>query len=893
MKSFEIRKKFLSFFEKKGHIILPGSSLVPDDPTLLLTTAGMVQFKSIFQGDIKPTHSRVVTVQKCARTTDIERVGHTARHLTFFEMLGNFSFGDYYKKEVIPWAWEFLIKELGFDELKLWITIFRDDDEAFDIWHKDVGIPKERIVRMGEEDNFWSAGLIGPCGPCSEIMYDFGEESGCGKPNCAVGCDCDRFLEVWNLVFMQYFRDKNGNLTSLPTKNVDTGLGLERLASILQDTPTNFETDLLKPIIDKITEIAGVTYGKDKDIDISIKIIADHTRAMTFLVGDGILPSNEGRGYVLRRLIRRAIRHGRLIGIEREFLKDVAAVVVDTMKDFYLELGDNSDYIYRILTSEEERFTATLRQGLNILDAIIEKEKKRGALIVNGNSAFQLYDTYGFPLELTREIAEENGLEIDQKGFDKLMKEQREKARAGRGERHFKIAEEVYTEVFDQFGKSKFVGYLKDSEETIVQAIIKGNVVVPRAHADDEVEITLRQTPLYAEMGGQVGDRGLIKTATGKIKVVDTYMPLPGLYVHKGVVKEGSIESSQKAKVSVDVERRKAICRNHTATHILHWALRKVLGKHIKQAGSFVSDKRLRFDFTHFESISADDLQKIEKLANERIMENQAVKIYTTSLDFAREQGVTALFGEKYGKFVQVVEVGDFSKELCGGTHVSRTGDIGLFKIISEGSIAANTRRIEALTSHGALNYVTKEEEQLKEIANLLKVGSLDAAEKVKSLITSIKNNEKKMRELQSKLAEIEVKNLISSAHKIDGIKVITKMVSVKDMDGLRSFVDMLRDKSGEAIIILGAAFDGKALLISAVSPKLVNSGFNAGNILKEIAPIVGGGGGGRPEMAQAGGKNPEKLELALKKALEYIQEENERLIANKKIVPEKGNSRL
>ncbi|HDP69357.1 MAG TPA: alanine--tRNA ligase [Actinobacteria bacterium] len=882
MRSSEIRKKFLSFFEKKGHVVLPSSSLAPDDPTLLLTTAGMVQFKPIFQGEIKPTYTRAATVQKCVRTTDIENVGHTARHLTFFEMLGNFSFGDYYKKEIIPWSWEFLTKDLGFDKSKLWITVYKEDDEAFDIWHKDVGIPKERIVIMGEEDNFWSAGPTGPCGPCSEILYDFGEEEGCGKPNCSVGCDCDRFLEVWNLVFMQFNRDDNGILHPLPKKNVDTGLGLERAASILQKVPTNFETDLIKPIIDKIAEIGKINYGDDKIIDTSLKIIADHARAMTLLVGDGILPSNEGRGYVLRRLIRRAVRHGRLIGIEKRFLTDISAIVISIMKDTYVDLKDNDEYIYRILENEEERFSATLKQGLNILDAVIEREKGKGSSCVDGNSVFQLYDTYGFPLELTREIAEENGLEINQESFDELMRKQRKKARSARGEARFEIAAEVYTEVFDQFGKTKFIGYSKNTEEANIQSIIRGNVAVPRAQKGDEIEIILDQTPFYAERGGQVGDEGLIETSTGKVKVNKVFMLIPEMFIHKGVVEEGVVEASQKSKATVDAKRRKDISRNHTATHILHWALRKTLGNHVKQAGSYVGSDRLRFDFTHFESITSDSLQRIERLVNEKIMENESVKTYVTSFDFAREQGATALFGEKYGKFVRVLEVGDFSKELCGGTHVGRTGEMGLFKIVSEGSVAANTRRIEALTSYEALNYVAKEEEQLKKLVDLLKVKSSEVVKKVKNLMSTLKKNEKTIENLQSKIAKIKVKDLISSAHQIGDLKMITGEVDAEDMIVLRSFIDMLREGIGEGIIVLGASSEGKALLISAVSAGLVKSGFSAGAILKKIAPIVSGGGGGKPEMAQAGGKNPDKLKEALMEAVKYVQKEYDMLKNNK-----------
>ena len=564
-----------------------------------------------------------------------------------------------------------------------------------------------------------------------------------------------------------------------------------------------------------------------------------------------------------------------MLGIDGGFLEDIATVIVNIMKDTYVELKENSDYIYRILTSEEERFSATLKQGLNILDSIIEREKKRGSSSIGGDLVFQLHDTYGFPLELTREIAEENGFKIDNKGFEKLMKEQKKKARAARGDALFEVAEEVYIEVFDKFGKNKFVGYQKNFVEAIIQSIVKGKVVVPRAQKGDKIEITLNQTPFYAERGGQIGDEGLIETSTGKVKIANTFMPIPDMYIHKGVVKEGFMEVSQEAEANVDIEKRSAVCKNHTATHILHWALRKTLGNHLKQAGSFVGEDRLRFDFTHFESIGSDVLRKIERLVNEKILENQLVKAYVTSIDYAREQGVTALFGEKYGKFVRVLEVGEFSKELCGGTHVTRTGDIGFFKIINEGSIAANTRRIEALTSREALDYLEREEEQLKEVSSLLKVGKFDVAKRVENLLGLVKNNEKKIKDLQIKLAGYEVKDLISSARQIGDCKVIVETVSIKDMGSLRSFVDILKGEFGEGIIVLGASSGDKVLLISAVSPRLVKSGFNAGNILKEIAPIVGGGGGGRPEMAQAGGKNPEKIEQALKRALEYIQKES------------------
>ncbi|MDI6799503.1 MAG: alanine--tRNA ligase [Actinomycetota bacterium] len=876
MKSSEIKKSFLSFFEKRGHKVLPSSSLVPDDPTLLLTTAGMVQFKPIFQGDIKPEFTRITTVQKCCRTTDIEKVGHTARHLTFFEMLGNFSFGDYYKKEMIPWAWEFLTKDLGLDPNHLWVSVFTDDDEAFKIWKDDVGVDPKRIVRLGEDSNFWSAGPVGPCGPCSEIHYDFGKERGCKNEDCTVGCDCDRFLEIWNLVFMQYYRSEDGKLTDLPAKNIDTGFGVERAASILQGVKTNFETDLIGPIIDKISALSGVNYGAAEKSDISLKIIADHIRAVTFLINDGVIPSNEGRGYVLRRLLRRAIRHGRLLGIDEGFAFEVASVVIDLMRQTYPDLKDNLDYVKRIMVSEEERFLSTLKQGLGILDNIISVERSKESAMISGDLAFQLYDTYGFPIELTREIAQENGFSVDDKLFKELMAGQRAKAKAARVDSAFESAGQVHLTALDSFGKTEFTGYNSASQETVVLGIIKDNDFIERAGEGDEVEIILKETPIYAEKGGQVADHGVIETETGRLLVNHAFYPAPDLIVHKARVLSGHIEEGQRATASIDISRRASICRNHTATHILHWALSNALGRHIKQAGSSVDEEKLRFDFTHFEAIPPSTLRKVEKMVNEKIMANLTVSFHETSLEAAKAAGVIALFGEKYGETVRVLEVGDFSRELCGGTHVSATSDIGLFKIAAESSIAANTRRVEATTALLALNEFYLEEDELKAAAAILRCGDFEVAKRTQALQEALKAAEKRAADLKRRLAGADIDGLISSTQSLRGVELIAQIVQADDIDGLRSFVDILKEKAAGALVVLGASKDDRAFLLAHVPLKLIEKGFDAGEIIKEISPLIGGGGGGRKEMAQAGGKNPGGLEAAIERAVQYVRKKDE-----------------
>ncbi len=876
MRSSEIRKRFLSFFEKQGHRIEASSSLVPDDPSLLLTTAGMVQFKPIFKGEKKVDFSRAASCQKCVRTTDIDEVGRTARHLTFFEMLGNFSFGDYYKKEASNWAWEFLTKDLEMDADRFWITIFRDDDEAFQIWKDYVGIPADRIIGLDEDDNFWSAGPTGPCGPCSELLYDLGEDRGCGKDECRPGCDCDRFLEVWNLVFMQYDRDEEGNLNPLPKKNIDTGMGLERAASILQGTETNFEIDEILPIVEKAAELAQTKYESKGEEAIPLKIIADHSRALTFLINDGVLPSNEGRGYVLRRLIRRAVRYGRLIGIEKLFLVDIASKVIEIMKEAYPDLEENRGFISRVCQSEEERFSHTLKSGMAVLADVIADVKRKKASEISGDVAFQLYDTYGFPMELTREISIEQNLKVNVEQFNELMEEQKAKARAAwtvKPADEDKQAREAYNEVYDRFGESEFVGYEHDTVKTKLQAIIRNGVVTPRAEKGESVELILEKTPFYAEMGGQVGDRGVISYAKGKVEVDITISPLSNQIVHRGKVEEGSIENSALVEASVYTKRRELISRNHSATHLLQWALRYVLGEHVRQSGSYVTDDRFRFDFTHMSAMEPDEIKKVEKLVNRKIFENHAVKCFVTSFEFAKESGATALFGEKYSDFVRIVEIGGFSKELCGGTHAGNTGEIGLLEIVSEGSIGANLRRIEAITSFKALESVYQAEERLDKVAGLLKAEVEEVAERTESVLMRLKSQEEEINQLKSKFMADELGEITNSARTLDSLKVVLKKVEVDSIDDLRKYTDLIRDKLENVVVVLAASSKDKVFLVSAGSPKAVEKGFHAGKLLKQIAPLVDGGGGGRPELAQAGGNKPEGIPMVLEKSWDHIQQ--------------------
>ncbi len=876
LKANELRKLFINFFSRHGHKVVPSSSLVPkNDPTLLFTNAGMVQFKGVFLGEDIRDYKRAVTSQKCVRAggkhNDLENVGHTARHHTFFEMLGNFSFGDYFKKEAIEYAWEFLTTVVNLPADKLWVTVYKDDDEAFELWRTVVGIPADRIVRLGEKDNFWSMGDTGPCGPCSEILIDQGPELSCGKPGCAVGCDCDRYLEIWNLVFMQYNRDETGKLTPLPKPSIDTGMGLERLSAVVQKVRSNFETDLFQSIIKEVAGLAGVPYHKDKQADISYQVIADHLRAMTFLICDGVLPSNEGRGYVLRRILRRASRYAKLIGINKPILYKLTGVVVDEMRDAYPELVDSRDHVAKVVLIEEERFATTLDSGLALLNESVAQLKASGQVMVPGDVLFRLYDTFGFPLDLVADMARDMNLELDEEGYRRAMQEQREKARAawaGSGEEKIKP---IYKEVAAGIKRPIFTGYSVLEGTAEVLAIIKGDKQVAEAHDGDEVEIILDQTPFYAESGGQVGDRGEFLGEASKFEVTDTIKPVQDLLVHKGKIKKGTFKLGDAVLAKVETDNRADIARHHTVTHILHATLRSVLGEHVKQAGSLVSPERLRFDFTHYTALTEREKERIEELVNERIIENHPVDTTVMDIDQAIAAGAMALFDEKYGDKVRVVTVKDVSKELCGGTHTRASGDIGLFKIVSEAGIAAGVRRIEALAGRRAYQEVKQEEKSLQEIAQLLKVSDSDIVGRVEKLVAQLKDSEKELDRMKHKLQSSQAGDVIGEATEIQGVKVLIKRADGMDSKDLRDFGDKLRDKLGSGILALGSVKDDKVSLIVMVSKDLTQR-FHAGMLIKEMAPILGGTGGGKADLAQSGGKDPGKLEAALEALYDAVK---------------------
>lgn len=862
MTSAEIRRAFLEFFAARGHTVVPSSSLIPDDPTLLLTAAGMVQFKPVFLGKRKADYTRAVSSQKCLRTTDIERVGHTARHLTFFEMLGNFSFGDYYKLEASTWAWEFLTSGLGLSAEKLWVTIFETDEEAHEIWTKEVGVDPGRVIRLGEKDNFWAAGPTGPCGPCSEIHYDFGPEKSCGSAECRPGCDCDRYLEVWNLVFMQYNRDDTGELHPLPRKNIDTGMGLERIASILQGVDNNFETDLLLPLIDQIVEISGVKLRDNAKTDVSLKVVADHLRAVTFMIVDGISPGNEGRGYVARRLLRRAVRHGRLLGIRGPFAARLAATVIEVMSPFYGELSRASDSVTAVIAAEEERFDNTLRQGLAVIEEVVADALSRPAQGISADAAFKLYDTYGFPLELTEEIAAESSLTIDRAGFDRLMDEQRQRARKGAVSGHADIfVKNIYPQVKEQHGETEFVGYEEEELEARVVSLVTGDSLVPSAVAGQQAEIFLDKTPFYAEMGGQVGDTGVITSDNGKARVIDTIAPVAGLYAHKVEIVEGELRVGDSAVCQVDHRRRVAIARNHTGTHLLHWALRAVVGEQATQAGSLVDADRLRFDFHHTKALTAEEIAKIELMVNEKVWQDHPVRVFTTSLEYAKEIGAVALFGEKYGKFVRLVEIGNFSRELCGGVHLHATSQLGSVKIISEGSVGAGVRRIEALTGERLWGLLQEEESilgSLREVTQTAQVRDLPGVvAALKARVTAAETQLSAGR--KGSLAET-ADRLQAQSKQTNGFEAIIAEVEANDIADLREIADKLRSRATRSVVILAARSGDKALLLAAAGKEAVSAGFNCGAVVKKLAAIIGGGGGGRLELAQAGGSQPEKV---------------------------------
>jgi len=879
MTSNEIREKFLKFFESKGHKIIPSASLVPADPSILLTIAGMVPFKPIFLGQVKSSLKRATTCQKCIRTTDIENVGRTARHHTFFEMLGNFSFGDYFKKEAIQWGWEFFTEVIGFPEEKLWISIYKDDNESFDIWHNLIGLPEKRIVRLGEKDNFWKVGPTGPCGPCSEIYIDLGEERA-SKEGGGVGVDGERYLELWNLVFMQYNRNEDGSLTPLPKKNIDTGLGLERIASVLQKVNTDFETDLFLPVINFIAQNAGIKYKENEKKDLALKVIADHIRALVFMIADGIIPANEGRGYVLRMLLRRAFRYGKWINFNQPFLYEIAPMVIDLMKEVYPEAVKGKNRICQIIIAEEKRFQETLNVGIQILDAmkaeLIQKNKNK----LSGKDAFKLYDTYGFPLELTKDVLREDGFEIEEKDFEDEMKIQRERSRkfwveAKIGVKNDKVKQKLYEDILKEYGETEFIGYDFEEAKSKIIAIIKDDKLVEEAVAGDKCEIIIERTPFYAEKGGQMGDYGAIISSSQKdllITVLDTQNPIEGLVVHSVIINKGKIRVNNEIIARVDLIRRTAIARNHTSTHLLHRALTEVLGSHVKQSGSAVNDHHLRFDFNHFAPLTKDELDKIEDLVNEKVLDDLKVETKFTTFDKAKEMGAIALFGEKYGEQVRVVKIGEFSLELCGGTHVNYTSNIGLFKILNEQGIGSSLRRVEAVTGEKALKYVKEREEIINEISDKLQIAPPEILLKIDQIISDVNNLKKEIKLTQSKLARYEIDRLISKRRESKGINIISVKVDALDINDLRNWGDLIKEKIKSGVIVLGTELNqNKVGLLAMVTEDLVSKGFDAGNIIRAIAPIVNGRGGGKKTMAQAGGSKVDKLNQALEKVYEII----------------------
>jgi len=871
MKSLEVRKTFLEFFISKGHEMVGSSSLVPrNDPSLLFTNAGMVQFKSVFLGEEKRPYSRAVSCQKCMRAggkhSDLENVGHTARHHTFFEMLGNFSFGDYFKKDAILFAWELLTGWYALPKDKLWVSVYQEDDEAESLWKGLTDIAPERIIRLGAKDNFWQMGDTGPCGPCSEIIIDQGEGVGCGRPECAIGCDCDRYLELWNLVFMQFNRDLSGVLSPLPKPSIDTGMGLERITAVLQGKHNNFDTDLFAPIIASITAATGKPYGRTTDDDVSIRVIADHLRSAAFLLSDGLMPSNDGRGYVLRRIIRRASRHAKLLGLEDPLLYRLMDSVVEAMGDVYPGLARERERASKVLLFEEERFTRTLEQGMRILDEIIGKLKEASVKLIPGDVLFKLYDTYGFPLDLARDIAMDNHLSVDVEGFQKEMEVQRERARASWVGEDEAIAS-IYRELEPEIGETEFAGYDSLESEAVVKAILKEGKVVNVASAGDEVEVFLDKTPFYGESGGQAGDVGLLSSPGGFEAEVITTKKEVGLHAHVVRIKSGVLKVWDGVDASVDGKTRRATARNHTSTHLLHTALRTVLGEHVKQAGSYVAPDRMRFDFTHFYALERKEIESIESIVNGKILENIIVETEIADIHEALKSGVTALFGEKYGEKVRVVKVPGFSAELCGGTHCRTTGDIGSFIIISEGSVASGIRRIEALTGKSAFDYLRQRSNDLRDLAELLKTDK--PSERVEKLLSDLKDREREIDALKAKAASQNSSAVMDKVQVINGVKVLSCRVDGLEQKDLRVFADNVRDRLGSGIIVLASGKDGQAAMLAAVTKDLTGA-FSAGDLLKNIASKVGGKGGGKAEMAQGGVSDLESMDL-LDKALESV----------------------
>lgn len=868
----QLRKMFLEFFESKGHLAMKSFSLVPhNDKSLLLINSGMAPLKPYFTGQEIPPRRRVTTCQKCIRTGDIENVGKTARHGTFFEMLGNFSFGDYFKNEAIEWSWEFLTEVVGLDPDRLYPSIYEEDEEAFEIWNKKMGIPAERIFRFGKADNFWEHGS-GPCGPCSEIYYDRGEKYGCGNPDCTVGCECDRYMEIWNNVFTQFDNDGHGHYSELEQKNIDTGMGLERLASVVQDVDSIFDVDTLKALRDHICRLADTEYGKDAQADISIRVITDHTRSVTFMISDGIMPSNEGRGYVLRRLLRRACRHGRLLGIEGSFIPELAQTVIEGSKDGYPELEEKKDFILKVIAKEEDQFNKTIDQGLGILAEMTAKMEAEQTTTLSGADAFKLYDTYGFPIDLTKEILEEKGMQVDEEGFHASMEVQRKTARAARGETNYMGADVTVYESIDPSITSTFVGYENLAWKSPITVLTSDTEIVEALSDGQRGTVFAEETPFYATSGGQEADTGIIRTAEGEFKVEDTVKLLGGKIGHVGVVIKGMIKTGDQAELCVNAEKRALSARNHSATHLLQKALRTVLGTHVEQAGSSVNEDRLRFDFSHFSAMTAEELQKVEEIVNEQIVAGLPVKVENMPIEEARKTGAQALFGEKYGDVVRVVNMGDYSIEFCGGTHVKNTNEIMAFKILSESGVAAGVRRIEALTSKGLIRYYDNLEKKLNEAAKVLKATPDNLAEKIAHLTAENKVLHSEVESLKSKLAQDAMGDVMDQVQEIKGVKLLAAEVDGVDMNGLRDLGDQLKEKLGEGVVVLASGNDGKVSLMVTATDAAMKQGAHAGNLVKAIAGLVGGGGGGRPNMAQAGGKNPAGIQEALKKAAEVLE---------------------
>jgi alanyl-tRNA synthetase len=875
MRAQEIRETFLDFFASKNHRVIRSASLMPkDDPTLLFTNAGMNQFKNTFLGLEKRSYSRAASIQKCLRVSgkhnDLEQVGKTNKHHTFFEMLGNFSFGDYFKKEAIEYAWELVIEGFKISQEKLYITVFQEDEEAFQIWNKDVGISENRIFRFGKKDNYWAMGEIGPCGPCSEIHYDLDEKMEAGEPYDLIGKGSDRFLELWNLVFMQYEQSENGELLSLPSPSIDTGMGLERVATVLQGKRNNFDTDLFLPLIEAVCDLVRKEYPSDAKSDTSIRIIADHIRAVTFLIGDGIMPSNDGRGYVLRRLIRRAYRQGNFLGIDEPFLYKLVGGVVDIMKDAYPEFLSSANYIAKVCLSEERRFAMTLASGLRTFDQFIEEARSRSQNVLSGDKLFKLYDTFGFPVDLSRELAEEQDMTVDDKGFHEELEKQRQRARSAWKGEVLQKEKKIYEKIKDL--PSEYVGYDLDKTEAKVVAIFKSGEIIEQLNEGKEGEIFLDVTPFYAEAGGQVGDSGILKNSHFSGIVDTTYFPIPEIRAHKLKVISGQIRINDKVEAVIDLPLRKSLSKNHTATHLLHASLRAILGDHVKQAGSLVSPDRLRFDYTHFAPVNPSELRQIETLVNEKIRENIPVQTKITTMEKGIEEGAVAIFEEKYGENVRMVTVGDFSKELCGGVHVHSTGEIGLFKIVSETSIAAGMRRIEALSGEAALLHVQEEEEILQEILRMMNSPKKELVEQISKLRVSVKNMEKESKALRQKMANILYQKDSQQIQTIQNISVLTQEVDGLSINELRALADSLKQKLGSGIVVLGTSEGKKVFIVIAVTKDLTDR-IKANDLIKKVAPLVGGGGGGRPDFAQAGGTKPDQIAVVLKNIGSIIQE--------------------